>query len=192
MPTLTPTSPATATPTPASVLSSIEVSPDTATVAPNQFVQLRAILRDQNGNPLVGPQIAWTSDDSLVATVSRTGVVNGIGVACDSVAVTATSEGRSGQALITVAPPPGVYQGMTFLFDERLDPATVTATDFSVDGITPIAVLSASPDQIVFSVSEYTYQPPFTPTIAMVGSVADERGQLFLRLPAVRCFLPGG
>src|SRR5205814_4107300 len=55
------------------------------------------------GNVLTGRTISWTSSNAAVATVSGTGLVSG--VAAGSATITATSEGRSGQAQVTVAAP---------------------------------------------------------------------------------------
>ena len=53
---------------------------------------------------LSGRVVAWSSSNSAVATVTDGGVVTG--VAPGSVSITATSEGRSGSASLTVVPAP--------------------------------------------------------------------------------------
>jgi Bacterial Ig-like domain (group 2) len=64
-------------------------------------VQLTATPRDANDNPLSGRTITWASDNTTVARVSTSGLVTG--VVAGLATITATSEGRSGTAAITVA-----------------------------------------------------------------------------------------
>src|SRR5207247_9313137 len=53
------------------------------------------------GNVLTGRGVAWTSSNTAIATVSAAGLVTG--VAAGSATITATSEGQSGTASVTVA-----------------------------------------------------------------------------------------
>ena len=68
--------------------------------------QATATLTDANGNPITGRVVAWSSSAAAVATVSPTGLVTG--VSAGSANVVATSDGKSGQATVTVAAPPPV------------------------------------------------------------------------------------
>src|SRR5207247_2512576 len=81
-------------------VASVTVSPATATVQVGQTMQLAAAPKDANGNSLSGRTITWASGSTAVATVSASGFVTG--VAAGSVTITATSEGQSGTATITV------------------------------------------------------------------------------------------
>ena len=94
----------TVTPVP---VASVTVSPATASVAVGRTVQLTATPREASGNPLTGRVITWASSNTALATVSGSGLVTG--VAIGAATITATSEGQSGTAAITVtaAPPPG-------------------------------------------------------------------------------------
>ncbi len=73
---------------------------------------LSAGLRDGNGNVLTGRAVSWTSSNAAIATVSSAGVVTP--VSAGSATITATSEGRSGTAAITVtaAPTPGTVSDL--------------------------------------------------------------------------------
>jgi len=82
-------------------VASVTVTPSSATVAIGQTVQLTATPKDANGNPLTGRAISWSSSDNNVATVNSSGLVTG--VVAGSVTITATSEGQSGTASITVS-----------------------------------------------------------------------------------------
>jgi Tol biopolymer transport system component len=70
-------------------------------VGRGETVQLEATAKDAGGATLAGRTIIWSSTNTTVASVSPTGVVTGEAVG--STTITATSEGRSGTAAITVA-----------------------------------------------------------------------------------------
>src|SRR5213078_3223229 len=63
-------------------------------------VQLSATLKDANGNALSGRTVTWSSNNTSVVTVTSSGLVSG--VTPGSATITATSEGKSGTASITV------------------------------------------------------------------------------------------
>jgi uncharacterized protein YjdB len=85
-------------------VASVTVAPSTANIAITGTVQLTATPKDANGNPLTGRAISWSSSDNTIATVNGSGLVTG--VAAGSVTITATSEGKSGTASVTVAGAP--------------------------------------------------------------------------------------
>ena len=94
-------------PPPPAPVASVVVSPASASVPVGATVQLTASLKDASGNMLTGRTIAWATSAAGVATVSASGLVTGS--AAGTATITATSEGKSGTALIVVAsaPPPG-------------------------------------------------------------------------------------
>lgn len=81
-------------------VASVSVTPATASVGAGQTVQLAATARDANGNTLSGRTITWSSATPGIATVSASGLVSG--VAPGTVTITATSEGKSAAAQVTV------------------------------------------------------------------------------------------
>src|SRR5204862_1583514 len=85
-------------------VASVTVSPSAANIPITGTVQLTATPRDANGNPLTGRAISWSSSNNNIATVNGSGLVTG--VTAGSVTITATSEGQSGTASITVAGAP--------------------------------------------------------------------------------------
>ncbi|MDB4947955.1 MAG: Ig domain protein group 2 domain protein [Gemmatimonadetes bacterium] len=85
-------------------VASVQVTPDSATVAVGGFVTLGVTVRDSSGNPVSRP-VAWSSTDSAVASVDAFGDVTG--VAPGTAVVQATSEGSSGSAVVTVVPSTG-------------------------------------------------------------------------------------
>ncbi len=80
----------------------VQVSPGTSTIEVGQTTQLTASVKDEGGNALTGRTVSWSSGNPSVATVSAGGLVTGVseGVAT----ITATSEGISGSASVTVTP----------------------------------------------------------------------------------------
>src|SRR2546423_927465 len=82
----------------------VTVAPASASVLVGQLLPLSATLADSAGNVLSGRPVTWASSNTVVATVSSTGLVSGLapGVAT----ITATSEGMSGTAAVTVTAAP--------------------------------------------------------------------------------------
>jgi hypothetical protein len=81
-------------------VASVEVTPDSTRVAVGETAQLAVATRNGGGEPLTGRVVTWTSDDAQVATVSDGGLVTA--VAAGTATITATSEGKSGTAGVTV------------------------------------------------------------------------------------------
>ncbi|MBK6485395.1 MAG: Ig domain-containing protein [Gemmatimonadetes bacterium] len=88
------------TPPPA-VVASVVVDPGSVSVLVGATVALTATAKDAAGGTLNGRAIAWSSSDAGTATVSSSGVVTAIAPG-GPVTITATSEGKSGSALVTV------------------------------------------------------------------------------------------
>jgi len=94
-------------------VATVTVSPATASVVVGATQQFTALLKDANGNPLTGRTVTWASSALSVASVTGTGLVTGLVVG--TATITATSEGQSGTAAVTVtATPPG---GVVFQSD---------------------------------------------------------------------------
>jgi uncharacterized protein YjdB len=85
---------------PATTVASVAVSPSAASGNVGDAAQFTATLKDANGNVITGPAVTWSSTSSAVVTVSTTGY--GTAVGAGSAAIVATSQGKSGQAQITV------------------------------------------------------------------------------------------
>jgi uncharacterized protein YjdB len=81
-------------------VASVTVSPATASLTVGATTQLTATPKDSNGTALSGRAVTWATSNAAVATVSASGLVRG--VAAGSATVTATSEGKSGTAAMTV------------------------------------------------------------------------------------------
>ena len=82
------------------MVAAVTVSPSSANLAVGQTHQLTATARDASGNALTGRAVSWTSSAPSVATVSGAGLVTA--VAAGGATISATSEGQTGTAAITV------------------------------------------------------------------------------------------
>ena len=91
----------TVTPVP---VNAVTVTPAAVSLAVGDTATLSATLTDSSGSALFGRAITWSSSDPTVATVLVTGFVRGI--TAGTATITATSEGHSGTAVVTVKPGP--------------------------------------------------------------------------------------
>ena len=89
-------------PPPAAVFS-MTITPSSATVPVAGTTHLAATPKDVMGHALQRT-VTWSSARTATATVDPTGLV--LGVAAGTVQISATSEGQSASATITVSPPP--------------------------------------------------------------------------------------
>jgi hypothetical protein len=90
----------------AAPVASVEISPSSATLDPGFTVLLDAILRDASGNILTGRTVNWTTSNAAVVTVPSQGdPVTATAQGSGNATITATSEGVSGYAAISVNSP---------------------------------------------------------------------------------------
>lgn len=106
------------------VAAAVVVEPATVVIPPGATRQLVATVLDRRDHPIPGREVAWSSSDPGVAPVDASGLVTGAGPG--TAAVTATADGASGSAEVTVvADPPSVT---------TLDAAGVTTTSATLRG----------------------------------------------------------
>ncbi len=98
---LTANQPAPPPPPPPAPVASVAVSPESASVMEQSVVWLSATPLDSTGSPTDQP-VTWATSDSTVATVSQEGMVTGVTVG--QATITASSQGQSGAAAVTVTP----------------------------------------------------------------------------------------
>jgi Big-like domain-containing protein/calcineurin-like phosphoesterase family protein len=84
-------------------VASVVVDPPVATTLAGGSASLTARPENANNDPLSGRVVTWSSDNTVAATVSGSGLVTGVVVG--SATVTATCEGKSGTSAILVTPP---------------------------------------------------------------------------------------
>lgn len=85
-------------------VATVSLAPATASLPVGGTTSLTITVRDASNAVLTGRSVTWTSSNPAVATVSASGVVSGIS-AGGPVEITATSEGKSGTAQVTVTSP---------------------------------------------------------------------------------------
>ncbi|MEQ1691330.1 MAG: Ig-like domain-containing protein [Gemmatimonas sp.] len=88
----------------ARVVASVVVTPPTASMRVGVSAPLQALTLDADGATLTGRTIAWASSNASVAIVNAQGTVTG--VSPGAATISATSEGRTGQAAVTVTASP--------------------------------------------------------------------------------------
>jgi len=87
------------TPPPAPV-ATVTVTLGASSIVEGGTTQATAVVSDANGNVLTGRAVTWSSSNISAATVTSTGLVTGVD---DGTAtITATSEGKTGSASVTV------------------------------------------------------------------------------------------
>jgi hypothetical protein len=116
-----------------SPVASVTVAPSAATLVVGQTTTLVATPRDAGNNPLTGRTITWSSSDPSRATVSQGGVVTAVGTG-GPVTITATSEGKSGNAQVTVLAPVSSVEVAGNFRTKVGDTYTYTATARLADG----------------------------------------------------------
>jgi uncharacterized protein YjdB len=80
-------------------VTSVTVTPSSATVQQQQTVQLTATVSPSNATD---QSVSWTSSNTAVATVSATGLVTAVGGGTATITATTTSGGFKGTSIITV------------------------------------------------------------------------------------------
>lgn len=90
---------------PPSQVASFTVVLGKATLFPGSATQTIATVRDAAGNPLFYPAVSWSSSAPVVARVDSIGMVTAY--APVTAAIIATSQGRTGEAIITALAPIG-------------------------------------------------------------------------------------
>ncbi len=130
-------------------VASVTVSPANASIIAGGTTQLSATLRDGNGKKLSRSNVAWSSSNAEVATVSGTGLVTG--VTSGFAIITAESGGASATATITVLSTPASavtvnLQSGSLSVGQTMQ-ATAVTTDASGNVLTgrPIAWQSSNP-----------------------------------------------
>jgi uncharacterized protein YjdB len=82
------------------VPTSIVVNPQTDTLEVGTTVQLSDTVKDQNGHPMTGQTVTWSSSNSAIASVSPNGLVTGDSIG--TVTVTATDGTAHGSRTIGI------------------------------------------------------------------------------------------
>ena len=112
-------------------VTTIRVSPSTASIAVNGNQQFSALLLDPAGNTVTGPTVIWSTSAGSVATVDQSGYVTGVAAGTASVIATLLSNPAiRGSATATVTAPASgdaVYLG-TYTLTAINDLASVSTS----------------------------------------------------------------
>ena len=87
-------------PPPDPVVASVTVRPSNATIKLGQTQQFSAAAYDSDGMEITGKSFSWTSSDQLTATINSSGLATSRDAG--SVTITATTDGVSGSASLTI------------------------------------------------------------------------------------------
>src|SRR5580704_8392898 len=89
----------------ASVVTTISISPKTASVAVGATQQFQAVATDQQGNAMAGVNFTFSSSSSA-ATVDNTGLAKGMSAGAATITASASGKIASVSLTVTANPPP--------------------------------------------------------------------------------------
>lgn len=107
-------------------LAVVALEPDAASILLGDSLRFEARLLDRAGNALGGYPVAWSSSDPAVAPVDETGEVKGL--AAGHASITATSEGRSATAEVSIEWPAPVLTAVAPSSAQRLQTVDLVLT----------------------------------------------------------------
>jgi uncharacterized protein YjdB len=140
--------------TPPSV-NSVAVTLAAGTLEEGRTTQATAVLRDVSNNVLTGREIAWTSANPNVATVSQGGLVTA--VVAGTTTISASSEGKTGNASLTVIVRPVTTVSVTLspasILVGQTSQATRIARDADGNALNGRAVTWSSANQQIATVN---------------------------------------
>ena len=145
-------------------LTSIAVTPATATVAAGSTVSLSVAGTKSDGTAQAITDATWTSSQTGIATVSTTGTVTG--VAAGSATITASSSGLTATAVITVTAAPAKT-----LSSIAAAPSTVSLAIGGTQQITVTGTFSDSSTASVTSASTFTTSAAGVATVSTGGLI---------------------
>jgi uncharacterized protein YjdB len=157
----TPVNPGGGPPTTTVPVASVVVSPATASLVVGGVQALTATARDASGAALTGRAVTWSSSAPAVATVSATGTVSA--VAAGSATISATIDGISGSATITVAPLPAAVTSVS------VSPSAASLTVGQTQALTPSVVQPTGAPTATFT---YGTTVPSVATVSSAGVVS--------------------
>jgi hypothetical protein len=119
-----------------SPVASVVVTPASATVAVGATQQFSATTKDASGNALTGRTVTWTSSNTNVMTVANTTGV-GTGVSAGSATITATAEGKTGSAAVTVSTPVVLLAGGALYIGAEREPFPGGPSSYEIISVDP-------------------------------------------------------
>ncbi len=151
----------------------VSVAPDQVGIMVGGSTELTATAFDAKGDPLPGRVVFWQSSAPSIAAVTSTGIVLGMSEG-GPVTITATAEGKSGTALVSVAPRPAtrlsfVQQPGSATAGQPIFPAVRVAIQNDQGGTVTAAANSVS---IALSTNPGGATLTGTTTVAAVNGIA--------------------
>ncbi len=150
----------------------VTLSPTSLT--PTHTAQATAVAHDNSGKTISGSSVSWSSSDTSVATVSSGGMVRG--VTAGSAAITATIDGVTGSAPVTVANVVAARVQVTIDSSSLAAPhqAQATAVTFDSTGATISAPVSwASSDITIATVTSTGLITAVSPGTAVISGTSN-------------------
>ncbi len=142
-------------PPPAPTVSMVEVSPATATLDVGATLQFSAVAKASDGTTL-SRSFTWSSSDPARASVSASGLVTAVAPG-DGIAITASVDGKSGSATLSVRLPPvntvTVSLGATTLQPGQTTQAAAVLKDASGNTLTGRQVAWSSSNSAIATVN---------------------------------------
>jgi uncharacterized protein YjdB len=156
-------------------VASVTITPANATLDVGDSARFTAVARDENGAPLSGRPIRWTSSSPVVATVSSSGMVTALSSGASI--IKAESEGKSALASINVAARPVASVHITPSMDTVLAGQSVqllaTLLDDSGDPLAGKAVQWSSSNTSIASVSATGSVTGVSPGVVTVTATSE-------------------
>ncbi|MBX9856523.1 MAG: Ig-like domain-containing protein [Gemmatimonadaceae bacterium] len=141
----------------APTVASVQVTPSLSTIAVGANVQLSATARTASGSTISGKTVTYSSSAPSVLSVTNSGLVTAI--ATGSAAISATVDGISASATITVTPPP-----VTSLV------VALSTASLVVGGTTQATVTARSSDNQIVQNVVAAWSVPVGPTVVSVST----------------------
>jgi len=144
------------------VVTTVTVSPPSASIDVGATASLTATVRDAQGNVMNGQTVTWTTSNGSYAAVNSNGVVTG--VSAGQATITATASGKTGTSTITVSAPTPPGNG-TLLFSEDFENANIGSRGWYDN----TSVLLSTTEHVTGSVSSAQYRFPAGATTPTSG-----------------------
>ncbi len=173
----------TVTEPPAPMVSTVTLIPTEATIETGQEHSFEAIALAADGTEITDVAFTWASSDEMVATVDENGLATGVGAG--EVMITATADGVSGMATLTVNEPPpppppppvvsmvNVSPSETSIEEGQTQQFEAMATTADGMAVPDVAFTWASSDEMVATVDENGLATAVRAGQAMITATGD-------------------
>jgi len=145
---------------PPRAVATVAVTPTAKALIIGQTTEVAATAKDASGTTIVGRTVQWATSNASIATVSSAGVVTAVGEG--TATVSATVEGKTGQAEIAVSRAP--------VASVRLTPRTMVLEPGATRQLTA-AALDADGNVVEGRAIAWTTDAPSVATVSAAGLV---------------------